>query len=234
MENIDSSMLAEALLKLPKEKLAEILNLITQSSQQSTQGTTQQEKQEKIQQRAQEIPREASAVDERIYKEISVNVDIGPENLKDLRENGAHALVKHIIQEGLQEKLPIIVLLYAKVRFWRHLYENMPEYTIMAFRTENPTNRDFIATSRNDLENVLKQEIDELVTRIESFAGEASGWNFEEFVDFKVKYYKPVHPFSNGKQYIETPDWLKAKKAIVNIRNKDELCFKKCMHVSCV
>jgi len=101
----------------------------------------------------------------------------------------------------------------------------------MAFRTQNPTNREYIANSWNDLVKILSKELLELSTSITYVTIKGSDWDFDFVNEIKIKYYKPTHPFSSGKKYIETPNWLKSKKAVVNIRNKDEFCFKKCLYV---
>jgi len=86
--DVGSNQLVNTLLNLPKEKLEEIVNLLTQSlshregQKQQSQQQQQQQQQEKaqIQQakeiQAQTIPKEAPVEDERIYKEISINPDL--------------------------------------------------------------------------------------------------------------------------------------------------------------
>ena len=37
--------------------------------------------------------------------------------------------------------------------------------------------------------------------------------------------YKPIR----GGSWIDLPDWIKNKKACINIKNEDEMCFKWCI-----
>ena len=54
-----------------------------------------------------------------------------------------------------------------------------------------------------------------------------SGWYFKEVVQLEIHTvdYNPT----KGSSYIPLPDWIKNKKAIVNIENKDEKCFLWCV-----
>ena len=65
--------------------------------------------------------------------------------------------------------------------------------------------------------------IDGIDGSIESQQEKGSSWNFKEVKKLEIHIVKnnPI----NGSSYIHLPDWIKNKKAIVNIKNKDEKCF---------
>ncbi|GIY58481.1 uncharacterized protein CEXT_311891 [Caerostris extrusa] len=60
------------------------------------------------------------------------------------------------------------------------------------------------------------EEADEMETR-------GSGWSFQEvtYLELKINKYDPLYASS----YIDLPKELKSKKAIINVKNKDNKCF---------
>jgi hypothetical protein len=89
-------------------------------------------------------------------------------------------------------------------------------------------------TSKNRI--ILREdEIDETITalltevkgKIESWDNNEGYWQLDKIIniDFKLREYKPL----SGSSYINLPDWIKNKKATINIKNDDQKCFKYCM-----
>ncbi|GIY48176.1 hypothetical protein CDAR_285531 [Caerostris darwini] len=60
------------------------------------------------------------------------------------------------------------------------------------------------------------EEADEMETR-------GSGWSFQEvtYLELKINKYDPLYASS----YIDLPEELKSKKAIINVKNNDNKCF---------
>ena len=63
-----------------------------------------------------------------------------------------------------------------------------------------------------------------LVELVQKYENERSGWVFESVIDFRI-HVNPFQPFS-GTSYIKLPPKLAAKKAIINVKNEDQECFK--------
>ena len=63
--------------------------------------------------------------------------------------------------------------------------------------------------------------------KIEAYEVAGSGWYFKEVEKLEIH---TVEFFPNkGSSYIPLPEWIKNKKAIINIKNKDDKCFLWCI-----
>ena len=62
---------------------------------------------------------------------------------------------------------------------------------------------------------------------MESYAERGSNWVFKEVI--KLEIHTTEYNPTKGSSYIDLPDWIKNKKAIVNIQNKDDKCFLWCI-----
>ena len=62
-----------------------------------------------------------------------------------------------------------------------------------------------------------------ILTSAHNFQKEGNNWTFEKIISFDIcnASYQPIL----GSSFIELPEILKRKKAIVNIRNKNQKCF---------
>ena len=63
--------------------------------------------------------------------------------------------------------------------------------------------------------------------KIQSYEQNGSAWQFKEVEQLEIHTTK--HKPIKGSSYIDLPKWLKYKKAIINIKNKDEKCFLWCI-----
>lgn len=68
---------------------------------------------------------------------------------------------------------------------------------------------------------------DEMCIKIDEFIKRGSGWQIERVMrlEYHVVPYKPLAPSS----YIRTPNFIAKKKATLNIRNDDDMCFVWCI-----
>ena len=79
----------------------------------------------------------------------------------------------------------------------------------------------------DDLEPELNMSRQEILNTIDKWVSEGSGWVIDRIDShyLNVTLYKPL----NGSGYIELPTELKiSKKELINMKNKDEECFKWC------
>ena len=79
----------------------------------------------------------------------------------------------------------------------------------------------------NSSTNILKTYENMKQKTIESFAtytSRGSGWIFQsiEILEIKVDRFNPL----KGEGYIDLPQPIKTKKAIINVKNKDNRCFE--------
>ena len=66
-----------------------------------------------------------------------------------------------------------------------------------------------------------------IINSIEIYVANGSNWNIKEVVQLEIHTveYNP----NKGSSYIDLPSWIKNKKAIINIKNKDDKCFLWCI-----
>ena len=79
-------------------------------------------------------------------------------------------------------------------------------------------------TNVNSIINGSKEKIFESVR---TFINNGSGWYFKKINSLEIH----INEFKlmRGSSYIPLPDWIMRKKAILNIKNKDEKCFLWCI-----
>ena len=63
-----------------------------------------------------------------------------------------------------------------------------------------------------------------ILERIDKFQNKGSGWQFDSIVSFDINV-DPYMPM-RGTSYFPLPAKLAAKKAIINVKNEDNMCFK--------
>ena len=78
----------------------------------------------------------------------------------------------------------------------------------------------------NELE-IIDSMIETIKERFENFNNKGSNWVLEEVLSLDVQFtqYIPLR----GRSYIKLPKFLKNKKAIINMKNEDNECFKWCI-----
>ena len=80
-------------------------------------------------------------------------------------------------------------------------------------------------TDVSDLYNEMVEEIEEEIQKVQD--AEGSGWVFlaVEKIVLHTTRWDPI----NASSYIDLPEFLKNKKAIINMKNQDNECFKWCV-----
>ena len=80
-------------------------------------------------------------------------------------------------------------------------------------------------TDLNEIYDEMKDEIEEEIQKVQEAVG--SGWQFEKVIKLVLHTtrWDPI----NADSYIDLPEALKNKKAIINMKNQDEECFKWCV-----
>ena len=78
-----------------------------------------------------------------------------------------------------------------------------------------------------DVDKLIQLCYDGIDGHIEAYTEKGSGWYFKEVE--KLEIHTAEYNPTKGSSYIPLPDWISNKKAIVNIKNKDEKCFIWCI-----
>ena len=96
------------------------------------------------------------------------------------------------------------------------------EYMTHYFKDKDP----IILNQYNDdlLQQIIDQFIDLVRGKIEGWSEKGSGWVVDEILEafINVARYNPLR----GGTYMELPHFLKNKKAIINVKNKDNMCLR--------
>ena len=79
----------------------------------------------------------------------------------------------------------------------------------------------------DDVDKLIQDCKDGIDGHIESYTEKGSGWYFKEVEKLEIHTVE-FNP-TKGSSYIPLPDWISNKKAIVNIKNKDDKCFLWCI-----
>ena len=76
----------------------------------------------------------------------------------------------------------------------------------------------------DDLGKIYNLLISEILAKIDKFQNKGSGWQFEQVVSLDIN----IDPFEplGGSSYFPLPYKLYVKKAIINVKNEDNECFK--------
>ena len=85
----------------------------------------------------------------------------------------------------------------------------------------------YINLESANVKEILSEVIRAILEKIIIYQQNGSGWYFKEVVHLEI-HTVDYHPM-RGSSYIPLPDWIMRKKAIVNIRNKDDKCFLWCV-----
>ena len=85
----------------------------------------------------------------------------------------------------------------------------------------------YINLKSTDVEKLIDKCVKKIIEDLESYQKNGSGWYFKEVVQLEI-HTVDFNP-TEGSSYIPLPDWIKNKRAIVNIENKDEKCFLWCI-----
>ena len=79
----------------------------------------------------------------------------------------------------------------------------------------------------NDSEKLLEICFESILAKIESYTKDGSEWYLKEVEQLEI--HTTEHNPVKGSSYIDLPKWIKDKKAIINIKNKDDKCFLWCI-----
>ena len=78
-----------------------------------------------------------------------------------------------------------------------------------------------------DIDSLYNFTTQEIENRVDEFVKQESGWIYmnTEKIELNVFKYKPPR----GGKYFKAPYWIRKKRAVVNIKNDDDLCFIYCI-----
>ena len=84
-------------------------------------------------------------------------------------------------------------------------------------------NQGQIILNANQYQRAYDNAFEKITADMEAFILNGSDWRFNAFKRFFIKAIR--YQAFNGASYIELPEWVKNKKAVINIKNNDNKCF---------
>ena len=78
-----------------------------------------------------------------------------------------------------------------------------------------------------NIKSLINKSVEQINEHLDTYLRNGSGWYFKYIRELQINVveYKPA----KGSSYIDLPPWIKSKKAIINMKNKDEMCFIWCI-----
>jgi hypothetical protein len=81
--------------------------------------------------------------------------------------------------------------------------------------------------NEEELTQALEKSVTQILLQIQNLEASTSNLRFKKILSITIHYDK-FDPTRAG-SYFELPDWIRLKKACINIKNKDQKCFKYCI-----
>lgn len=76
----------------------------------------------------------------------------------------------------------------------------------------------------SEIPDKVDEAFDKVISSLDNFTSDGSGWLINEVEEMLIKTTRYV-PIKGG-SYIQTPRWLAVKRAVVNVKNNDQKCFR--------
>ena len=76
-------------------------------------------------------------------------------------------------------------------------------------------------------EEMFNEMVERMLENLVNFQRQGNNWRFERVEELEI-YFVEFNPL-RGSSWIDLPDGLTAKKAIVNLKNEEQKCFKWCV-----
>ena len=83
----------------------------------------------------------------------------------------------------------------------------------------------FNISNEDELTQALEDSVKQILLKIHNLEASTSNLRFFLINNHSLDKYDPTR----AGRYIELPEWIKLKKACINIKNKDQTCFKYCI-----
>ena len=112
-----------------------------------------------------------------------------------------------------------------EITFEKDSIDSKTEKRVSIYKTAFFNGKAKTITKANDIEHELSMSRQEILNLIDQWVSEGSGWVIDRIDShyINVTTYTPLH----GSNYIELPTELKSpKKGLINIKNKDDKCFR--------
>ena len=136
-------------------------------------------------------------------------------------------LVKSHLENLLKDMKGFKFIETLEVTFEKDTIDSKTRKRLSIYKTAFFNGKAKTITKANDIEHELSMSRQEILNVIDKWVSEGSGWVIDRIDShyINVTTYTPLH----GSSYIELPTELRnPKKGLINIKNKDDECFRWC------
>ena len=137
------------------------------------------------------------------------------------------ALVESHLENLLKDMKGFKFIETLEVTFEKDTVDSKTGKRVSIYKTAFFNGKAKTITEPNDIEPELSMSRQEILNVIDKWVSEGSGWVIDPIDShyINVTTYKPLH----GSSYVELPTELRnPKKGLINIKNKDDECFRWC------
>ena len=137
------------------------------------------------------------------------------------------ALVESHLENLLKDMKGFKFIETLEITFEKDSIDSKTGKRVSIYKTAFFNSKPKTITKANDIEHELSMSRQEILNMIDKWVSEGSGWVIDPIDShyINVTTYTPLH----GSNYIELPTELKnPKKGLINIKNKDDECFRWC------
>ena len=150
------------------------------------------------------------------------------ETVADLEsfEKGISTKLEILMKNALEEIGSYKVVFVINMTLIKHGFHKVNPYSVAVPYTIT-TSKDedaILILHHSDIGNTISTSFEKAKNYLEQAANRGSGWELQSVNKMWLHVFK-FSPLS-GSSYIELPDAIKAKKACVNVMNKDNRCFE--------
>jgi hypothetical protein len=169
-------------------------------------------------------------IDKHTLYEIFLNRD----GIKDFMNKCLEHMMSKIANDQSVLKL-IKAKCYLQVKVVFEYYHNKsyePTFKSIkrSFYVDKIIQRSDLVQTVEDLRRVAETQLVDILHMMDNFEHQGSDWVIVKPVDFKFRLIRYKSGFKRARGFIPTPAWLNGRRAIINIQNKDENCFFKCIY----
>ena len=146
--------------------------------------------------------------------------------IRNRTNDGSTQLLQSSVQE-MASRLKQYRQTEQSLKFSMSIHVNFEQSVDSSIVTDPPAvlvSEQFEIYADTDIDETLKLAAKQLENRIETYEGIGSGWIISNFVALDTTVWK-LNPL-RASSYHELPTWVKNTKCVVNVKNKDQLCFK--------
>jgi hypothetical protein len=125
---------------------------------------------------------------------------------------------------------------YVQVKFGAYFVHDKPYITDLVsgakpkFYDKVYRPKKYFMQSLDHLPRIISQQNKIILQQMIDFEMNGSDWLYVSHISYQIQLIRFDTIFTNAKGFIPTPEWLNRRRAVINIQNKDDKGFIKCIY----